>query len=325
MPVAAQAAVPRSIAVPRRSGASQTGVRSLPARVALGVLSWALFAAFVHVLATVLRPHWPQLMAWFGSDKAAFVFGLTLVHGATYILAAAFFGAAYLTGAFEAWRVPGKVQPWSEIVRSGLLARSLASAVFNSICVSLPATFLTFDGTAASVTGAAEDFPAAPAGLTVGWQILVFMAVDGVVYYAGHRLLHGVPFLYRHVHKMHHEWHSNVAFASEHAHPLEALLLVGLSVTAGPALVGRLVAPVHIVTMWAWVALRTWEGMDAHSGFDLPVNPVRLTPWSASAASHELHHRVNTGNYGSFSRLWDIIFATEISSAARTGSEKGDE
>jgi sterol desaturase/sphingolipid hydroxylase (fatty acid hydroxylase superfamily) len=40
--------------------------------------------------------------------------------------------------------------------------------------------------------------------------------------------------------------------------------------------------------------------------------PYRLIPFAGSSADHEHHHSINSGNYGTFLRVWDALLGSAI-------------
>ena len=59
-----------------------------------------------------------------------------------------------------------------------------------------------------------------------------------------HRLAHH-PRLYKHGHKIHHEWDAPYAFMSQYCHPLEEMAVNALPCFLGPIIMGA-----HFTTMW---------------------------------------------------------------------------
>ncbi|XP_060067989.1 uncharacterized protein LOC132548185 [Ylistrum balloti] len=64
-----------------------------------------------------------------------------------------------------------------------------------------------------------------------GWSYLplsafaLYIYSDCAMYYI-HRMLH-IPFLYRHIHKVHHRYHQPTAFSATAMHPVEFILYQG--------------------------------------------------------------------------------------------------
>ncbi len=144
--------------------------------------------------------------------------------------------------------------------------------------------------------------PLPPAWL-IAAQVLLFVYLDDFLYYWMHRAMHR-PWLYRHIHGLHHRIPAPWAIAGHYMHPVEYLL------TAALMLVGPLALGVHVVTLYAWVAVRQWEAAEGHCGYDLPWSPTALLPLGDGAAHHDFHHSRRRGNYGGFLPIWDRVFGT---------------
>lgn len=134
-------------------------------------------------------------------------------------------------------------------------------------------------------------------------QVYAFIYIDDFLYYWMHRALH-TKWLYRHVHALHHRVVTPWAITGNYLHPVE-FVLTGTLALAGPVLFSS-----HIVTIWIWFAFRQWEASEGHCGFDLPLAPTRLVPFSVGAAHHDFHHAKFRGNYAGFLPIWDRAFGT---------------
>ena len=104
------------------------------------------------------------------------------------------------------------------------------------------------------------------------------------------------------------QYYYSLSCAAECTHPVEFILGNGLPFLFGPFVIGK----VHAYTLLAWLVWRVVETCDGHSGFDFPFMPARLMPLASPSGGHDAHHSINTGNYGSFLRVWDWVFGTEI-------------
>lgn len=153
------------------------------------------------------------------------------------------------------------------------------------------------------------DVDSYPETYEIIWQILFFIVVEDIGFYWAHRLLH-TKYFYGKIHKIHHDNKQVHGIAAEYAHPLEYVFANGIPSSLGPKLLGM---RCHVVTFWLWVAVRIFETVDGHSGYDFPWAPYRLLPMATNGRYHDYHHAENIGNYGSFMTIWDTVFGTNTS------------
>ena len=83
--------------------------------------------------------------------------------------------------------------------------------------------------------------------------------------------------LYKHIHKIHHEWQSPMAAVSTYAHPFEHFLTGIVSPSMGPLLMGT-----PLCVHWAWYLWLVVQTMNDHSGYHLPL--------AFSPEFHDYHH-----------------------------------
>lgn len=221
----------------------------------------------------------------------------------------------------ENWRIHAKPWPWRQgdapaatpfthAATSQQIAVSIGLTLFNVLALALPVSVFSFDG-ALRKYGFSASAETLPSPLVVAGSILLFMVIEDATFYASHRLLHAVPFLYRNVHKLHHKYYYSLSFAAESSHPVEHLLGNQLPFALGPTLCGA-----HLYTWYAWLLWRVAETIVNHSGFDVPFSPFRFIPFTGSAVAHDAHHQINSGNYESFFSYLDKLFGTEIPARA---------
>ncbi|KAG5849452.1 hypothetical protein ANANG_G00110580 [Anguilla anguilla] len=142
------------------------------------------------------------------------------------------------------------------------------------------------------------------------WPYLVVQCyscavMDDTWFYFTHRLLHHKR-IYRHIHKVHHEFTAPFGMQAEYAHPLETVIL------GAGFLIGPMVFRSHLALLWIWLLFRLLETVDIHSGYDPPVNPMHIIPFYAGTQFHDFHHMNFEGNYSSCFTWWDKLFGTNV-------------
>jgi sterol desaturase/sphingolipid hydroxylase (fatty acid hydroxylase superfamily) len=132
------------------------------------------------------------------------------------------------------------------------------------------------------------------------------MLIEDTLFYWIHRLLHQ-PFLYKLIHKKHHEYTNTVSLAALYASPLEYIFSDVLPSAMGPILFGK---NAHFATLLLWFIWRNYETLDGHCGYEFSWSPYRLIPLSGSSDYHNYHHSHNDGAYGSLFTYWDTLCGT---------------
>lgn len=179
--------------------ASSTASAWAPLFTALALAQWALL---LYVPQAALRPHWPAILAFWGGERGANVYGNVAVTVLTLLGGNAFYYLLYRAQlpAIEAFRTNAKPWPWVERPAHFQVAvlKAAALTAFN-VAIAVPIGALNYAGVVRlGYTGAAEAFPSA---WTMAWQIAVFMLIEDTLFYWGHRTLH-TRALYPWVHKV---------------------------------------------------------------------------------------------------------------------------
>jgi lathosterol oxidase len=133
---------------------------------------------------------------------------------------------------------------------------------------------------------------------SIATALFYFVATDGALYWA-HRLLHR-PWLFRHIHRVHHRWTSPTAFTSAAMHPLEMALYQSI------VLVPLFFLPIHVVGLVIVLVYQNTIAMIDHSGVSLGS----ALPWQPPARFHDDHHVHFHVNYGQTLGVWDRVFGT---------------
>jgi methylsterol monooxygenase len=170
-------------------------------------------------------------------------------------------------------------------------------------------------------------------------QQFYFMFWEDTFHYFVHRAMHWGP-LYKHIHKIHHEYQAPFGLTAEYAHTAEVLVL-GQGFFIGPmtwclmlnngvfdAVFGagaKDTYALHVLSMMVWMCVRLILTVDDHSGFDFPWSLHNWLPVWGGADFHDYHHMAFLGNYSSTFRHWDWIFGTDKGYKKWVAKKKADQ
>lgn len=126
-----------------------------------------------------------------------------------------------------------------------------------------------------------------------------FVLVDEVLFYYGHRLLHQKA-IYRHCHKIHHEFTSPIGLVAIYCHPFEMLVSNVI-----PLFGGCVPMSSHMYTVLGWVVFAVLGTQTHHCGFHWPWMMHDHQP-----SFHDFHHQKFTCNYGNITWL-DRLHGTD--------------
>lgn len=260
---------------PRASqGVLTTGIVAL----ALGAMALApVQAAWSGVVARV--PEWVLILVV-----------PTVLHHALYWSVSAFFHRVDTTDR-PAWIARRRIQDGTP--KRPPLRRVLRTLAWNHLLWAPLMMLLIWGGLRLRGWVPSADIPGA---LEVLWQLVLLGAFSEVYFYASHRLLHHKP-LMRRFHKVHHEFRTSAAMASEYAHPVEYTL--GNFGTLGLGVV--LLAPsLPVIYLFTVVAILTI--LCHHCGYAIPGVPA--------PAAHDWHHHRVVENFGTAGVL-DRLLGTD--------------
>lgn len=239
--------------------------------------------------------------AWPYSERALFTLGTYIALTGTNLVGNGLLAVCYHFSLFQQYRIQKhKFPPW-DVTKRCLIETVLVGAVLlRPLLIWFAAPLLMQRGL--------HGGPELPSLLTFAWQLAVAIVFNNIMFYWVHRALHHRS-IYRFIHKQHHQFKTTIGIAAEHAHPVEQLLANAIPLVAGP-----LVVNMHFVAWWAYLIIREYETIDAHSGYDFPWSPFAQLPGGSGADFHDYHHlHFNKGNYGgAFFRFWDRLCGTDV-------------
>lgn len=145
-----------------------------------------------------------------------------------------------------------------------------------------------------------------PSWPTIVYQLALFVLCEDAIFFWTHYLFH-TPWLYKTIHKKHHLYTQPTGVVSVLSDPWE-----GLQNQLSTWLMPVLLKEKHVFTLCLWIAIRVYQTVNAHSGYNLPyVSTQYWVPWIMSGAlGHDYHHQHGKWNYGSFFNVWDRLMGT---------------
>lgn len=140
------------------------------------------------------------------------------------------------------------------------------------------------------------------------FALSVFLCIAGydTWIYWQHRWLH-TPFLFKHVHSVHHRVSNPTAFAAFAQHPVETFM--------GNIyfILFLIFVPMHPFALALAGAYMFGIGILAHHGYEFYPSGFtrhRLLGWINTSTHHNMHHRHVGCNYGNWFNYWDTLMGT---------------
>jgi len=128
----------------------------------------------------------------------------------------------------------------------------------------------------------------------IGFAVLC----NEVLFFYGHWLMHANKFLYRHVHKIHHEFKAPMGLAAIYCHPLEFFLSDIMPLGFGLVAIGA-----HAYTGVVWTAFAIMATQTHHCGIRWPWIDFFSMQAEAQPNYHDFHHEKFNYNYGAMGWL----------------------
>lgn len=233
------------------------------------------------------------------SEAFGFALRVEIIHAAMLFATTVFYKWCESVRAFEKYRVRLYTPQDARLTRATII--NLAVGQLGTVPFLMAVVWPVLSWRGVSAHGALP-------GLAVAaLQVAGSMVTEDALFYWGHRLLHH-RWIYRFVHKKHHQYANTVSYAAEYAHVADQILANAVPTYSGP-----LLFCMHPSVIYFWMFIRLWETFDAHSGYELPWSPWRwLHEVQGGLGHHDFHHSHNTGSYGSFFVFWDWAMGTDV-------------
>jgi sterol desaturase/sphingolipid hydroxylase (fatty acid hydroxylase superfamily) len=234
-----------------------------------------------------ILPSWvPMMEAQFAANGRPW----QLFIGGLQVTTAGFWGAGTLFALPAFWDVKEwKIQkPKSLDMRELFQSMPLIVLNFTIGAVLIPLVFWAF------LPESSYNLRALPSTMTLLRDIVVWMAVNEVLFFYIHRWFHVNKKMYKMVHKIHHKWTAPISYVAIYAHPLEHLLS-----NLMPLLMGMVLCGTHVLAAHVLIFISLVHTTVVHSGY-----------WVCDDnGMHDEHHKKFNVNYG-VSGLMDKWYGT---------------
>jgi sterol desaturase/sphingolipid hydroxylase (fatty acid hydroxylase superfamily) len=167
-------------------------------------------------------------------DRWTFVLGTSLVHSGVILVSNLLLFFFHQYKWFQEYKIQGAVYPDAALVR-----QCLQQNIANHLLVEPLALYFAYPGFA--YLGMEVSTPC-PGAFTILRDLLVALAVNDTLFYWAHRGLHH-SYIYKYVHKQHHEFKVPIGVCAEYAHPIE-----GASIDTQAHIYGRKRTLTHLHT-----------------------------------------------------------------------------
>eukprot|EP00927_Polykrikos_kofoidii_P042433 TRINITY_DN3637_c0_g1_i2.p1 TRINITY_DN3637_c0_g1~~TRINITY_DN3637_c0_g1_i2.p1 ORF type:complete len:365 (-),score=42.77 TRINITY_DN3637_c0_g1_i2:142-1155(-) len=136
--------------------------------------------------------------------------------------------------------------------------------------------------------------PELPGPLEMFLHMIYYLLWNEVLFFYGHWMMHANTWLYRKVHKIHHEFTAPCALAAIYCHPVEFVISDFIPLGVGCFLLNS-----HAFTFCVWCVFAVLGTQTHHCGFRWPW----IASWDHQPNFHDMHHQRFTVNFGQFGFL----------------------
>mmetsp|Transcript_5130 Transcript_5130/g.8646 ORF Transcript_5130/g.8646 Transcript_5130/m.8646 type:complete len:350 (+) Transcript_5130:34-1083(+) len=135
-------------------------------------------------------------------------------------------------------------------------------------------------------------------------RLLVTNFASDIIFYFAHRGCHEIKFLYKHVHKIHHQFINTYGISATACHPFEHVFVNLLTVIGAP-----IVSGLPLLPFWGWAAIACLQTTAAHCGYGNPFRKIQV----GNATPHDFHHHFQNCEFGNGANGFsDRIFRTRV-------------
>lgn len=138
------------------------------------------------------------------------------------------------------------------------------------------------------------------------WEMFSHMIIsvlcNEIIFFYGHWLMHANKFLYKTIHKTHHEFKAPMGLAAIYCHPLEFFLSDLMPLGFGLIMY----TSCNAWTVAVWVCFAVLATQTHHSGVRWPWIDLFSASLEAQPNFHDFHHEKFSVNYGAMGWLDDL-------------------
>lgn len=258
-----------------------------------GLTHGALVLGAVFVLSRWGDALWAALLGRLGPAGTFVGLGFLVYLGLFWLVGGAYLLLDHLDRPAWLTRYRIQIRPPGVSRRGPTLRKAVGVVLRNQLLGTLPALVVLFG----FLRWRGLDM-AAP--LPPWWRMLLdlglLVAVEEVLFYAVHRLLHR-PALFRSIHRVHHEFRETIGITTHYVHFAEHLAGNLLPFFAGMALFMP-----HPAVFFVWMVMVVVNAIHTHGGYAFP--------WMSWGVDHDFHHYNVNGCYGTIAVL-DRLFGTD--------------
>lgn len=132
-------------------------------------------------------------------------------------------------------------------------------------------------------------------------HFVVAVLCNEILFFYGHWAMHANKFLYKHIHKVHHEWKAPTALSAIYCHPIEFVVS-----DVGPLAAGMIAINGHGYSSLIWCTFAVLATQTHHCGIRWPWIDLFSFEQEHQPNFHDFHHEKFNYNYGAMGWLDDL-------------------